>query len=118
MGNGNPLQYSCLENPMDSMKRQKRYNTGKGASPGWKVCNMLLGKSGEQLLIAPERNKWLGQSENDAHFGMLSGDESKFQCRKEQYCVGIWNVRFMNQGKLDVIKQEMAKVNVDIIKNH
>ena len=69
-GNGNPLQYSCLENPMDSMKRQKRYNTGKGASPGWKVCNMLLGKSGEQLLIAPERNKWLGQSENDAQLCM------------------------------------------------
>ena len=55
---------------MDSMKRQKRYNTGKGASPGWKVCNMLLGKSGEQLLIAPERNKWLGQSENDAQLCM------------------------------------------------
>ena len=79
---------------------------------------VLLGKSRGQLQTAPERKKRLGQSGNDAHFGMLSGDESKFQCRKEQYCVGIWNVRFMNQGKLDVIKQEMAKVNVDIIKNH
>ena len=64
-----PLQYSCLENPMDSMKRQKRYNAGRGASPGWKVCNML-GKSGEQSLIAPERKKWLGQSENDAQLWM------------------------------------------------
>ena len=55
---------------MDSMKRQKRQDTGRGASPGWKVCNMLLGKGGEQLLTAPERKKWLGQSENDAQLWM------------------------------------------------
>ena len=69
-GKVKPLQHASLEKHMNSMKRQKRYNTGKGASPGWKVCNMLLGKSGEQLLIAPERNKWLGQSENDAQLCM------------------------------------------------
>ena len=37
------------------------------------------------------------------------------QCSKEQYCIGIWNVRFVNQGKLEVIKQEMARVNIDIL---
>ena len=37
------------------------------------------------------------------------------QCSKEQYCIGIWNVRFVNQGKLEVIKQEMARVNVGIL---
>ena len=45
----------------------------------------------------------------------VSGGESKVQCCKEQYCVGTQNVRSMNQGKLEVIKQEMAKVNIDIL---
>ena len=43
-----------------------------------------------------------------------TGDRSKVQCCKEQYCIGSWNVRFMNQGQLEVVKQEMARVNVDI----
>ena len=42
-------------------------------------------------------------------------DGSKVQCCKEQYCIGTWNVRFMNQGKLEVVKQERARVNVDIL---
>ena len=45
----------------------------------------------------------------------MTGDESKVQCCKEQYCIGTWNVRFMNQGKLEVVKQEMARVNIDIL---
>ena len=40
---------------------------------------------------------------------------SDFGCFKEQYCIGTWNVRSMNQGKLDVVKQEMARVNINII---
>ena len=43
----------------------------------------------------------------------VTGDRSKVQCSKEHYCIGIWNVRSMNQGKLEVVKQEMARVNVD-----
>ena len=45
----------------------------------------------------------------------VTGDRSKVQCFKEQYCIGTWNVRSMNQGKLEVVKQEMARVNVDIL---
>ena len=45
----------------------------------------------------------------------MTGDRSKVQCCKEQYCIGTWNVRSMNQGKLEVVKQEMASVNVDIL---
>ena len=45
----------------------------------------------------------------------MSGGESKVQWCKEQYCVGTWNVRSMNQGKLDVVKQEMEIVNINII---
>ena len=44
-----------------------------------------------------------------------TGDRSKVRCCKEQYCIGTWNVRSMNQGKSDVVKQEMARVNVDIL---
>ena len=43
----------------------------------------------------------------------VTGDRSKVRCCKEQYCIGTWNVRSMNQGKLQVVKQEMARVNVD-----
>ena len=45
----------------------------------------------------------------------VTGDRSKVQCYKEQYCIGTWNVRSMNQGKLEVVKQEMARVNVNIL---
>ena len=45
----------------------------------------------------------------------VTGDRSKFRCCKEQYCMGTWNVRSMNQGKLEVVKQEMARVNIDIL---
>ena len=43
----------------------------------------------------------------------VTGDESKVQCCKEQYCIGTWNVRSISQGKLEVVKHEMAKVNID-----
>ena len=45
----------------------------------------------------------------------VTGDRSKVQCCKKQYCIGTWNVRSMNQGKLEVVKQEMARVNIDIL---
>ena len=45
----------------------------------------------------------------------VTGDGSKVQCCKEQYCIGNWNVRSMNQGKLEVVKQEIARVNLDIL---
>ena len=45
----------------------------------------------------------------------MTGDRSKVQYFKEQYCIGTWNVRSMNQGKLEVIKQEMTRGNIDIL---
>ena len=47
--------------------------------------------------------------------GDVTGERSKVRCCKEQYCIGTWNVRSMNQGKLEVVKQEMARVNMDIL---
>ena len=46
---------------------------------------------------------------------VMTDDRSKVRCCKEQYCIGTWNIRSMNQGKLEVVKQEMARVNVDIL---
>ena len=45
----------------------------------------------------------------------VTGDGSKVQCCKEQYCIGTWNVRSMNQGKLEVVMHEMARVNIGIL---
>ena len=45
----------------------------------------------------------------------VTGDGSKVRCHKEQYCIGTWNVRSMNQGKLEVVKQEMARLNISIL---
>ena len=72
---------------------------------------MLLEISGE---ITPERMKGWNQSKNNSQlYG--TGDRSKVRCCKEQYCIGTWNVRSMNQGKLEVVKQEMARVNTNIL---
>ena len=45
----------------------------------------------------------------------VTGDRSKIRCCKEECCIGTWNVRSMNQGKLEVVKQQMARVNIDIL---
>ena len=75
--------------------------------------NMLLEISGE---ITPERMKGWGQSKNNKYPVVdVTRDRSKVRCCKEQYCIGIWNIRSMNQGKLEVIKQEMARMNVNIL---
>ena len=72
---------------------------------------MLLETSGE---ITPERIKRWSQSKNSAQFVDVTVDGSKVQCCKEQYCIGTVNVRSVNQGKSEVVKQEMARVNINI----
>ena len=73
---------------------------------------MLQEISGE---ITPERMKEWSQSKKQYPVVDVTGDGSKVRCCKEQSCIGTWNVRSMNQGKLEVVKQEMARVNVDIL---
>ena len=110
-GNGKLLQYSCLENPMKSMKMQND-----------RILKEELPRSvGAQY---DTRDQWRNNSRKNE--GMkpkqkqypivdVTGDRSKVQCCKEQNCIGTWNVRSMNQGKLEVVKQEMARVNIDIL---
>ena len=75
---------------------------------------MLLEKSGE---ITPGRMKRWSQSEKKCPAVDVTGDGSKVGCCKEQCCIGTRNVRSMNQGKLEVVKQEMARVNSHILGN-
>ena len=75
---------------------------------------MLQGKSGGQLLIAPVRMKVWGKWKQ--HSAVDVWCERKARFCKEQYCIENWNVRSMNQGKLEPVKQEMARVNTDILR--
>ena len=83
--------------------------------PGLKLSNMLLGKSRGELLIAPERMKRLCQRWKQRSVVDVPGDESKIQYCKEQHCIGTWNVSSMNQGKLDMVQQEMVRENIKIL---
>ena len=65
--------------------------------------------------MTPERMKGWSQSKKKYPVVDVTGDGSKIWCYKEQYFIGTWNVRSMNQGKLEVVKQEMARVNVNIL---
>ena len=72
---------------------------------------MLPEMSGE---TTPERMK-VEPKQKQHPVENVTGDGSKVQHCKEQYCIGTWNVRSMNQGKLEMVKQEMARVNIDIL---
>ena len=65
---------------------------------------MQLGNRGGQLLIAPERMKWLRQSKNDVQLWMCLVMKVKSNAVKNSIVLGTWSVRFMNQGKLEVVK--------------
>ena len=73
---------------------------------------MLLEISAE---ITPKKNEETEPKQKQQPVVDVTGDGSKVRCYKEQYCIGTWNVRSMNRGKLEVIKQEMARVNNDIL---
>ena len=109
-GNGKPLQYSCLENPMNSMKRQndRMLKEELPRSVGVQYA------TGDQWRNNSRKNETEPKQKQHAVLDVTS-DGSRVQCCKEQYCMGTWNVRSMNLGKLEVIKQEMARVNVDIL---
>ena len=106
-GNGKPLQYSCLENPMNSMKRQNdRILTEKlPRSVGAQYA------TGDQWRNNSRKNEEAEPKQKQHPVVDVTGDGSKVWCCKEQYCIGIWNVKSMNQGKLEVVKQEVARVN-------
>ena len=112
-GEGNdklPL-YSCLENPMNSMKRQKD-RTLKEELPRSVGAQYA---TGDQWRNNSRKKEGMEPKQKQHPVVDVTGDRSKVQRCKEQYCIGTWNVRSMNQGKLKVVKQETARVNVNIL---
>ena len=110
-GNGKPLQHPCLENPKNSMKRQndrilkEELHRSVGAQYA----------TGDQWRNNSRKNEEMEPKQKQHPAVDVTGDRSKVGFCKEQYCIGTWKVRSMNQGKLDLVKQEMARVNVDIL---
>ena len=102
-------------------------------NPAWRILSIAL------LVCDTERwapqvvgaqyateEEWSNNSRNDEETEPeqkqhpvvdVTGDRGKVWCCKEQYCIGTWNVRSMNQSKLEVVKQELARVNVNIFRN-
>ena len=109
-GHGKLLQYSCLENPMNSTKVRK-YRTLKDELLSSVDAQYA---TGDQWRNISRKNEETEPKQKQHPVVDVTGDGSKVQCCKEQCCIGTWNVRSMNQGKLEVVKQEMAKVNIDI----
>ena len=110
-GNGKPLQHSCLENPMNSMKGQND-----------RILKEELPRSvgaqyatGDQWRNNSRENEGMEPKQKQYPVVDVTGNGSKLQCCKEQYCIGTWNVRSLNHGKLEVVKQERARVNIDIL---
>ena len=88
---------------MNSIKRQKN-RTLKVELPRLVGAQYATGKNEE---MEPKQKQYPVMD--------VTGDGSKVRCCEEQYCIGTWNVKCMNQGKLEMVKQEMARVNVDIL---
>ena len=110
-GSGKPLQYSYLENPMNSMKGQKD-RTLKEELPRSVGAHYA---TRDQWRNNFRKNEEMEPKQKQHPVLDVSGDRSKVRCCKEQCCIGTWNVRSMNQGKLEVFKQEMTRVNADIL---
>ena len=110
-GNVKPLQYSCLENPTNNMKRQKdrtlKDELHRSVGAQYATGDQWRNNSRKNEETEPKRKQHPAVD--------VTGDGSKVQCCKEQYCIGTWNVRSMNQGKLEVVKQEKARVNINIL---
>ena len=110
--NGKPLQYSCLENPMNSMKRQKDM-TMKDELPRSVGAPYV---TGEEWKNNSRKNEEMEPKLKQCPIADVTVDGSTVRCYKKQYCIGTWNVRSINQGKLEVVKQETARVNIYILR--
>ena len=96
---------------MNSMKRQNdRILTGELLrSVGAQYA------TGDQWRNNSRKNEEMKPKEKQQAVVNMTGDGSKVRYCKEQYCIGTWNVESLNQGKLEVVKQEMARVNIGIL---
>ena len=94
-GNGKPLQYSCLENPMNSMNRQ---NVRKLKEELPRLVSAPYATA-DQWRNNSRKNEGMEPNQKQYPVVDVTGDRSKVRCYKEQYCIGTWNVRSMNQDR-------------------
>ena len=99
------------ENSMNGVKRQKdrKLKDDLPRSVGAQYA------TGDQWRNNSRKNEETEPKQKQCPVVDVTGDGSKVQCCKEQYCIGTWNVRSMNQGNLEVVKQEMVRVNINIL---
>ena len=97
--------------PHEQYEKGKRYDTERWTPQVSRCPNMLLEITGETTPERIERE----QKQNQHPVVDVTNDRSKVWCCNEQYCIGTWNVRCMNQGKLKIVRQEMARVNINIL---
>ena len=110
-GNGKPLQFSSLENTMNSMKKQKD-KTLKDELPRSVGAQYA---TGDQWRNNSRKNEDMEPKQKQHPVVDMTGNGSQVRYCKEQYCIGTWSVRSMKQGKWEVVKQKMARVNIDIL---
>ena len=96
---------------MNSMKRQND-RILKEELPGSVGAQYA---TGDQWRNNSRKNEGMEPKQKQSPVVDVAGDRSKIRYCKEQYCIGTWNVRSMNQGKLEVVKQEMARVNINTL---
>ena len=100
------------ENPMNSMKMKKdrtlKDELPRSVGAQYATGDQWRNNSRKNEEMEPKQKQYPGVDVTD--------DRSKVRCFKKQYCIGTWNIRSMNQGKLEVVKQEMTRVNTDILR--
>ena len=99
--------------PWESQKpyeKEKRYDTER-----WIPQVSVYYAMGEEWRNTSKKNEEAEPKQKQYPVLDVTGDGSKVQCYKEQYCIGTWNVKSMNQGKLEVVKQESARLNINIL---
>ena len=99
---------------MNIMKRQKDM-TPQNETPRSEGVQYATGEEQRTAAYGSREEEAAGSKQERHSVVDVSGDESKLRCCKEEYCIGTWNVRSMNPGKLDVVKQEMERINIDIL---
>ena len=99
---------------MNSMKRQKRYDT-KGESPRSEGVQYVTGEEWRRITNGPRMNEAARPKRIQRSAVDVSSDKSKIRCHEKQYRIGTWNVRSVNQRKLDMVKQEMVRININIL---
>jgi len=95
----------------EQYKKAKRYETERWTPQAGRYSSATW----EEWRNSSRKNEEMSQSENKTQLCMWRGDGGNVWCYKEQYCIGIWNIKSTNQNILEVVKQKMARVNINIL---